>query len=272
MQLLTDDPFSGILPPEMKQASLTRIPGMGIFDGDTVVEQSFPILPTSCFEKVSEELTDIECMVIADDTHIFAFHSLLLWERGSMEPPRNFTGADRAFELRALQVPGDLGEYDCMGRGATHETQNETQRSLCFARFAATCEEQLTLWRLVEEQKDVAKIFTSFFIMLGIGILGSVVGAVGETLMEWVHSLLGGVEFAVDAATDATVAVGETTLKVAAPITNAAAPLTNVVGGAVGGAVGAVGDAVGGKKRKPQFLDSLDFQWKSMREEMLISP
>jgi hypothetical protein len=71
---------------------------------------------------------------------------------------------------------------------------NET-RSACFARFAARCEEQLTLWRQYEQQKDVAKVFTSIFIMVGIGILGALVGAVGETLMEWVHNILGGVEY-----------------------------------------------------------------------------
>ena len=232
-QLRIDDPFSSLLPPEMRVASLTRIPGLGMM-GDTLIEQSFQPLEPSCFNGMVGAAVAEECMVIADDTHIFGFHNLLLWERGSMEPPRNFSGADRAFELRALKVPGDLGEFDCMDTASAGETL-----SSCYARFAATCEEQLTLWRLVEKQKDVAKIFTSFFIMLGIGILGAVVGAVGETLMEWVHSLLGGVEFAVDTATD-------TTLKVAAPLANVAAPLTTGIANAAAPLTTMVGDAAHG--------------------------
>jgi hypothetical protein len=140
------------------------------------------------------------CMCIADDKHIFDFNALLLWEKGSLEQPRNFSGAAQASELLKMRVPGDTGVYDCSiratagGVGGEIPPENGTQRA-CYARFAATCEDQLKLWRMFEQQKDVAKVFTAIFIMVGIGILGGVVGALGETLMECVHNLLGGVEY-----------------------------------------------------------------------------
>ena len=198
--LLQDDPFSVLLPPQLRGVageSMSRIAGLGLASLSGPVEQSFPPMPAFCFETADPTNQPEACMVIADDTHIFDFNTLLLWQKESLELPRNYSGPDRVLELQSLRVPGDTGIYDCSAaRDADGEilTVNETQRA-CFARFAARCEEQLTLWRLFEQQKDVAKVFTSIFIMVGIGILGALVGAVGETLMEWVHSILGGVEY-----------------------------------------------------------------------------
>ena len=185
-KLLQDDPWSVLLPPRLRGVageSMSRIPGIGLASSREPPQQSFPPLPASCFETMDPINQPETCMCIADDTHIFDFNTLLLWQKESLEPPRNFSGQDRALELQSLRVPGETGIYDCSAAasdaGGEILTVNET-RSACFARFAARCEEQLTLWRQYEQQKDVAKVFTSMFIMVGIGILGALVGAVGR--------------------------------------------------------------------------------------------
>lgn len=197
-QLVIDDPFSDLLPAQLRSSHISRIPGMSLAASQRPTQQSFRPLPTSCFENVDLLDRPAACMCIADDAHIFDFSTLLLWEKGSLDPPRNFSDAAKAQELQIMRVPGDTGIYDCPIRAAAGraggEMSNETQRA-CYARFAAACEDQLKLWRKFEQQKDVAKLFTSVFIMIGIGILGAVVGATGETLMEWVRNLLGGVEY-----------------------------------------------------------------------------
>lgn len=184
-RLSTDDPFSVLLPQELrpKSVKLTKIPGMNLAEENTV-HQSFPAMSAACFDIADPMDHPVNCMYIADDTYIFDFHNLLLWKKHSMELPRNLSGVDRALELYSLDVPGDIGVYDCShgavasAGGGGSSSEAETQKE-CYARFAKTCEEQLAIWRQFEQQKDIAKVFTAVFIMLGIGILGAVVGAVG---------------------------------------------------------------------------------------------
>jgi hypothetical protein len=252
LQLLADDPFSTLLPADMRGAPLAKISGFTLA-GDVPEEQSFPPLPASCFVAPESRQDDwsSKCMVFADDTEIFDMANLLLWKRGSTEPPRNFTAdAQSAAALQTLRLPGELGIFGCVcaatWKGELNECSESTRisaaaatigsaasagnsssgtsgleaREQCFGNIAGTCEEQLQLWRSIEYQKNTCKIFTALYIMFGIGILGGLVGAVGEALLEWVHHLLGGVELAVDTVNDA-----------AAPLTQG---VTDMVGGAVG--------------------------------------
>lgn len=218
-RLRTDSPFSILIPADLRGIQLD-------FSGTESEPSLFTSLPAACFEV--EVPTDPECMVIADDDTILDFHQMQRWEPDSGLPPFNFSSAG-ANELASVSVPGGLGRYDC-GAGAQNESTAE-----CHARFAALCEKQMVLWRLVEGQKDVTKLFTVFFIMAGIGILGAVVGSLGQTLMDMVQSGLGGIEFALDTATDVT-------MDVAGGVANATGA-ANLINGATG-AIGATVDLV----------------------------
>jgi hypothetical protein len=202
-QLLIDNPFSTLLPEDKRD----RVVSSG--QRDVVQAGGFSPLAASCFE--TSGLYAPGCMVVADDRYVFDFESLLLWPRGSEDPPRNFTG--RPAELASLRVPGGLGLYG--------EAPEPTYRH-----FADICGQQLSLWRTVEQYKDMCKVFTSAFILFGIGLLGAVVGAVGETLMEWSRGMLGGVAATVDTVSDA-----------ATPITKGLGGAVAAVGGAVSGVV-----------------------------------
>ena len=135
-------------------------------------KQSFPPLDPKCFPKQIPENgvgDDPDCRVIADDTKIFDFSTRQLYMKDDVSPPRNFT-TELELSLLALQpMPGDTGFYDCgdVNAGRANETHQD-----CYLRFVATCESSLQIWRSAEKKKDISKVFTAVFAMIGIGILG----------------------------------------------------------------------------------------------------
>jgi len=65
------------------------------------------------------------------------------------------------------------------------------------------------VWRPAEGRKDAAKQFTIGFIVIGIGILGVLVGEIGDKVLDWVEHGLHRTEQLMDIGTSAAVgAVG----------------------------------------------------------------
>ena len=75
---------------------------------------------------------------------------------------RNLTG--RPEELKTLALPGELGLYEC--------DSTEAGRP-CYQKFVERCSAILVPWRAAEARKTVGKVFTSIFILLGMGVLGA---------------------------------------------------------------------------------------------------
>ena len=75
---------------------------------------------------------------------------------------RNLTG--RPEELKTLALPGELGLYEC--------DSTEAGRP-CYQKFVERCSAILGPWRAAEARKTVGKVFTSLFILLGMGVLGA---------------------------------------------------------------------------------------------------
>eukprot|EP01052_Picozoa_sp_SAG31_P061553 SAG31_NODE_20627_length_569_cov_0.959574_1_plen_71_part_01 len=71
---------------------------------------------------------------------------------------------------------------------------------MCYSKHVESCDEQLDIWRLEESKKGVAKVYTLFMIMFGVGVLGVSVGVFGHFLMSVVDSTFANVEFFFDAA------------------------------------------------------------------------
>ena len=195
-QILSDAPFSLIIPDAMRGSKVGIGKMLGSSEGE--VEQSFVPLDAKCFPTTVSENgvgDDPDCRVIADDTKIFDFSTRQLYMKDDVSPPRNFT-TDLELSMLALQpMPGDTGFYDC--GDVNDDRANETHQE-CYLRFVATCESSLHVWRSAESKKDISKVFTAVFAMIGIGILGAVVGVFGETLMDWAKNLFEVAEASLD--------------------------------------------------------------------------
>ena len=189
-QLVRDNSFSSLLPSSLRgDFSLNigvNVLGTGSGAEDEEDENAIRPLDPVCFSTPANAMPT-QCLLIGDDSFVFDFTKRLLYARQSSSPPYNYTG--RLPELYTLEVPGDNGLWDC----GLHETDHA-----CWLRFTANCEEQLKVWRPIELKKDVAKRFTVAFILVGMGVLGALAGAIGQRTMAFIRSLYSSTEYLLD--------------------------------------------------------------------------
>ena len=96
-----------------------------------------------------------------------------------------------------MEIPGSLREYSTFEEISEHNKEGrpcalpanttDSWKERCFSAYRKNCDRQLDLWRIEETKKDWAKVFTIFFIILGIGLLGNAMGAIGDQLLIWVR-------------------------------------------------------------------------------------
>jgi hypothetical protein len=197
--ILKDAPYSVLLPKHMRGSEIefARISGLDVLSDQD--EQAFAPLKPECFSHQPRVGAQPQCRVLADSESIFDFNTRQLYRRDSATPPRNFTHGGGVDELRRTPLPGDVGLYDCSDVNPVNRGNESAQQ--CYERFVEECESQLAVWREAERKKDVSKFFTIWFIMVGIGLLGLVVGVFGDTLMNWITGLFATAETALDVAT-----------------------------------------------------------------------
>ena len=208
---ITDDPYSVLLPESLRPETNELVKSMEVLvseeesDGDPIVP-AFTVPPEACFEPQALS-SDSNCWVVSDEQSIFDFGKLVYFQTHESEVAANYSAPARATELSDLTLPGlrktlkricsDLPDIS----GGTNSTLDMEWRKTCFTTFRSECDFQLEVWRKEESKKDVAKVYTSLFILIGIGLLGQAVGALGDEVMAWVKRLFSNVEMALDAVT-----------------------------------------------------------------------
>ena len=101
----------------------------------------------------------------------------------AFSPPRNFT--DEWDDLSHMKVPGELGDYSCTKTDPGNSTRGPDDVFACYQSYVLKCDSQLSVWRKMEQKKNVAKVFTIVAIVIGIAILGIISGVRTRTA----HSL-----------------------------------------------------------------------------------
>ena len=210
-----DDPYSVLLPEALRPAEDELLKNIaGSFGGGAgnaasaeVGAPAFFAPPRCCFEGNCEDDggSDEDCWIVSDDQSIFDFGKLLYFQTYESKKAANYT--TRADELLELELPGlrtTLSqmkiELPPVGNSSTTRL-GMAWRQLAFAKIRDECDAQLNIWRKEENKKDNAKLYTILFVIVGIGLLGIVVGALGNEVMAAIKSVFNNVEMALDAAT-----------------------------------------------------------------------
>jgi hypothetical protein len=145
---------------------------------------------------------DSRCWILAGKSGIFHFGKLSYYQTYDTKRATNFTELSRADDLKYLdlsylEIPGSLREYSTFEEISEHNKEGrpcalpanatDSWKERCFSAYRENCDRQLDLWKIEETKKDWAKVFTIFFIILGIGLLGNAMGAIGDQLLIWVR-------------------------------------------------------------------------------------
>ena len=184
-----DSPYSNLMPANMRRKTYVY--------NEIPKEQYFNALPAHCF--TTDHWVHEECWVMADDDAIFDFHTKLAYQRNEDYTAVNYSATPQ--QLAQHEIPGKLGRYNCVTDPGTSAALQHAQTQECFREFVRRCDDLLVPWRIAEKRKWYGKLFTVFFILTGMGILGALVGAVGETLLTFSRQVLGTFEVVLDKTT-----------------------------------------------------------------------
>lgn len=203
-----DDPYSVLLPEALRPAEDELLKNFaGKFErgkqnatSDDVDVPAFVAPPRCCFEGNCEDSgeADEDCWIVSDDQSIFDFGKLLYFQTFQSKIPGNYT--TRVDELLELELPGVRTTLSQMSIELP-AVGTVTWRQMAFIKIRTECDVQLNIWRKEENKKDNAKLYTILFVIVGIGLLGIVVGALGNEVMAAIKSVFSNVEMALDAAT-----------------------------------------------------------------------
>ena len=213
--VLKDDEFSVLLPPDLRPADNEYLSaGVDLIGateetaGDEPPAWSPP--PNDpCYLNPTANLHNRRCWVLADEESIFDFGELAYYQTYKTPKPGNYSKTDRYEELGAMELPGlrmtlnrmaaETGDKYCvLNLTAGAAPMSDEWKRDCFTSYMTRCDRQLEVWRREEGKKDVAKIYTVFFILIGIGLLGNAAGALGEEVMQWVRKVFSNVEMVID--------------------------------------------------------------------------
>eukprot|EP01051_Picozoa_sp_SAG22_P009731 SAG22_NODE_833_length_6929_cov_27.036159_2_plen_537_part_00 len=196
-QTVIDAPYSLLMPPELR-GNLWAPAALSLGgSGSAMADFNLKPLPKHCFLDDEQIRSLPECWVIAGDITIFDFGSKLMYIRDAGAPV-NYTASDA--DLDKLELPGDLGKYGAScASGSSSATDGEA--FACFDTVRDKCESVLKVWRIAEQKKNAAKVFTMLLIVVGIGLLGLITGVLGEVFLEFANRYTQRVEILVDMAT-----------------------------------------------------------------------
>ena len=211
---ITDDPFSILLPDALQpsEIDLVKAAGQSAVSSSETQPAKFVQPPEFCFHTYGRSEPRVsECWLVSDERSIFDFGDLLWFQdyHNRTKSAMNFT-TSQVDDLFELELPGLRRSLSQMGvrrpviPNATQYAADPFDmawRGEAFGKIREECDVQLEIWRAEENKKDNAKIFTILFIIVGIGLLGIVVGTLGEYLMAAMKSVFDNVEMALDAAT-----------------------------------------------------------------------